>query len=1106
MGVSLFTLTVLSDTEWVKESLIEQLQPIMGGPIQIETLNLDLFPSPAANLEGLAFETQTPNIVAFRAKRVEVGIGWQSLWQRNLLVNHIMIDEPDLAIAIPLVTTPEEPITEPLPAIRKMGIRNGQIHLLRKSASQTTLALNWEAVHFTITEAATGGPYSIHLSTQIPDPKLSSALTLNGKLTFLESNEASHLNKEFTPIPPIKIQGQIEGSHLNLGRLVQFINGRALEQPIHAQANVQGNFLYTFQEDTDYLDVPDFQISIDDWTLTGQARIADMLYESTRLHISGSSSPLVIKRLSSLFPPDWIPEGVRTILSDHQVVGSLALERGSFHIPLSENDSWDAEGILRVKDGQFLPSPGQPLLTDVSGLVTFSPSHLQFSQVRGNITPLTITFPKATLALEDETVRLSVPTFQISEHDWSINGTAGFINLPNAPPVLTVSGSALPISIQYLSKIIPEAWLPFSVRTILNERNIDGEMEFLTGSVKWIGDEANAVMTEGVIRISNGQVLFDPNHPTLTNIYGGIAFDSNLIRVLDAEGTIDASHLFVNEATLEWKDSDLWIDIYGKGALEAHDVYQALLRDFRIAPFPEALSHYHDAQGNIHVSTHIQGPLSNLSQSQILAGKLLLDNIRLFPTSNSLPLRQLNGELAFDNQGIRIQRFNGQLGKSPVDIKGQWSFLKDSQASNLTIASHLAATDLQALVPVIRENLSTLEGPIETTLSLSGPTLRPVYQAQFDLTNTAITAKGTFHKQLGVPAVFEAKGTIKENKALSMTTGKLSMPPYTLEAQGRLSWSDPPYIRGFFQTESGSGTMFPQGVIIGDGTLSLSSLSITWGLEGKNWDWTTWAMKGKVEGSNRNAQSTTTNTNQEVQSASIQWAQKNQKGKGKITLKGIPIESLLVSQNTSPPPLTGTTFLTTSLFMDLDSPEQMQRSVTGKGNVQLQKGLIQTGPVLSKILSILNVQSVLTGKVNLFEEGLPFDELSGTFSIDKGLLTTKDLALKSPVLKLSAAGSYELPTESLDAIVAVSPFGAYSNLLKDIPLFGSLMKGERKGFLTALFTVKGPRTKPEVTYQPLDSFTGGLKGLAQFPIDVLKNIITLPIPDKQKTKSGSPTK
>ncbi|MDH3769633.1 MAG: AsmA-like C-terminal region-containing protein, partial [Nitrospirota bacterium] len=318
--------------------------------------------------------------------------------------------------------------------------------------------------------------------------------------------------------------------------------------------------------------------------------------------------------------------------------------------------------------------------------------------------------------------------------------------------------------------------------------------------------------------------------------------------------------------------------------------------------------------------------------------------------------------------------------------------------------------------------------------------------------------------------------------------------------QGQLSWSERPYVRGFLQTESGTGAMFPGGVIIGDGRLRLSSLGITWGLEGKNWDWTTWSMKGKVEGSNRNSQSTTSNANEDVQSASFRWAQKNQKGKGELTLKGIPIESILAPQATSPPPLTGKASLITSLQMSLGSSELLQRSLTGKGCVQLQKGQIQTGPVLSKILGILNIPSLLMGKVNLLEEGIPFEQLEGTFSIENGLLSSQDLALKSPVLKLTVAGSYDIPTESHDSIFAVSPFGAYSNLFKDIPLFGSLMKGERKGLMTALFEVKGPRTKPEVTYLPLESFTGGVKGLAQFAIDVLKNVVTLPIPDKESPK------
>jgi hypothetical protein len=37
---------------------------------------------------------------------------------------------------------------------------------------------------------------------------------------------------------------------------------------------------------------------------------------------------------------------------------------------------------------------------------------------------------------------------------------------------------------------------------------------------------------------------------------------------------------------------------------------------------------------------------------------------------------------------------------------------------------------------------------------------------------------------------------------------------------------------------------------------------------------------------------------------------------------------------------------------------------------------------------------------------------------------------------------------------------------------------------------------PPVTYLPLQSLTGGIMGIAKFPLDVLKNVLTLPLPDK----------
>ena len=530
-------------------------------------------------------------------------------------------------------------------------------------------------------------------------------------------------------------------------------------------------------------------------------------------------------------------------------------------------------------------------------------------------------------------------------------------------------------------------------------------------------------------------------------------------------------------------------------------MHQSLLRDPRSGPRVQLLSPYKHVQGNIHISTHLQGFLNKPSQLRILEGDLLLNKISLTASSDWLPINQINGQISFDDQQISIHRFNGMLGQSPVAVKGQWSFRKNAKALNLSMESAWASTDIQTLLPSFTKPFSTFSGVIGATLALSGSYLRPDFQSEFDFTNISLESKGRFYKPSGVPARIGIQGIFPKEKAIRITKGELAMPPYKLEARGNVSWSDPPYFRGILQTESGTGAMFPAGVEIGNKDLGLSSLAIRWGFEGRDWDWNNWYMKGKIEATNRKAQSASSKPDEETQSIVLQWWQKEKTGKGELTLKDIPIASLLGPQSNGRSPLTGTASLITSLQMNLGSPELILRSLTGKGQTALKKGLIQSGPVLSKIMGILNVPSLLMGKVNLLEEGLPYDQLDGSFTIENGILNTQDLALKSPVLKLTAAGSYDLSTENLNSMIAVSPFGAYSNLLKDIPLFGSLMKGERKGLMTALFEVKGPRTKPTVTYLPLESFTGGLKGLAQFAVDVLTNVVTLPIPEKESPKA-----
>ncbi len=173
-------------------------------------------------------------------------------------------------------------------------------------------------------------------------------------------------------------------------------------------------------------------------------------------------------------------------------------------------------------------------------------------------------------------------------------------------------------------------------------------------------------------------------------------------------------------------------------------------------------------------------------------------------------------------------------------------------------------------------------------------------------------------------------------------------------------------------------------------------------------------------------------------------------------------------------------------------------TLEGGIELSLRNGYVRKGTVLPKILRILNLPSVLRGKVSFEKTGFPYETVNGTVKIEKGMFTTKDFRLRSPVMNTTAAGTYDFRRDHLEGVVAVSPFGAYSDALKSIPLFGTIFAGERKGIATAMFNVTGSLKEPKVVYMPKESFVNGLTGLAQFAFDVLKNIVGKPADNLKK--------
>jgi hypothetical protein len=210
-------------------------------------------------------------------------------------------------------------------------------------------------------------------------------------------------------------------------------------------------------------------------------------------------------------------------------------------------------------------------------------------------------------------------------------------------------------------------------------------------------------------------------------------------------------------------------------------------------------------------------------------------------------------------------------------------------------------------------------------------------------------------------------------------------------------------------------------------------------------------------------------------------------------VSGVPIERLLMLASDRPI-MQGWLTTTGRVQAHFTRMASLTHTLVSRRPVQItiEDGKIHHVPVITKLLAIMNLPALLEGQVDLAKRGLPFDRLKLVLSADRGTVGIKQFLLDSPVLKLSGTGKYDLLADQFDMTIAASPLGSYSRLVKSVPLFGTLLAGDRQGFDTAIFSVTGKAGDPDIRYLPAESLVTGLKGTAQLAFDILVNAITLP--------------
>lgn len=123
--------------------------------------------------------------------------------------------------------------------------------------------------------------------------------------------------------------------------------------------------------------------------------------------------------------------------------------------------------------------------------------------------------------------------------------------------------------------------------------------------------------------------------------------------------------------------------------------------------------------------------------------------------------------------------------------------------------------------------------------------------------------------------------------------------------------------------------------------------------------------------------------------------------------------------------------------------------LSGELSLHIDKGqLLQVKPGVGRVMGLFSLHSLSRRLAldfsDLFQEGLAFDRIDGTFSIRDGHAHTRDLTLKGPSARIDINGRIGLAERDYDQIVTVTP-----RVSSTLPIAGTIVGGPAVG--AALF-------------------------------------------------------
>ena len=225
-----------------------------------------------------------------------------------------------------------------------------------------------------------------------------------------------------------------------------------------------------------------------------------------------------------------------------------------------------------------------------------------------------------------------------------------------------------------------------------------------------------------------------------------------------------------------------------------------------------------------------------------------------------------------------------------------------------------------------------------------------------------------------------------------------------------------------------------------------------------------------------------------------------------ISPKGIGLDFKLLAKKR---PLTETIICLSKEKIAIDGTLDFESEIKGEGmGTQLIKSLhgpykftardgrINRAPLMSRILSLLNVTEIFTGKLpDLAKEGFAYNSITAEGNLKDGKVHVEKALVDGSSMNLACHGDIDLLENRLDLKVFAAPFKTVDRIIRILPIIGYVLNDK---LISIAMKVTGKLQDPKVDYLPADEVGSGLLGIMKRTLEVPVKVVEPIIPMEEK--------